>query len=774
MKNKIVVYLAILLISLLAISSVNASEMDSNIDFNNDILVMDAGELSNENLENEIQMDDNFQNECFKSNDYEISVNSLNSDSKKLSSDTLENSISVNGDSFNDIQNAINSAQDNDIIILGNQRYSGNKPIDIIRPITIKSSTGQTILDGYNSSIIFNIYSSNVKLINLNFINGPYLSEIVDSEGDTESDWDDYEKISSAICFYEDYGFLSNCSFVNSSVYWAGAARNGTLSNCSFVNSSVYWAGSWGTLEKSKFFDTDSDSNHLVFWEGSSGKLSNCSFINCFSWSDNKNVLWSSHEGIISDCTFKNCSSSSGGGAIYLVSDSPSISNSKFINCDSSSSGGAIYWHQNAFYGTISKCSFVNCSSEKAGGAIYSDCYGNSAFYPKNIINCVFNNCLAEKYGGAIYSYDFSGQIKNNNFTNCYADSSGGAIFIEKYNSGYGNSNISVTGSIFKNCSSKNSGGAIYIYSQRSVFLTNDNFLKCKCDYYGGAIYLFVENLQAVGSNVSSFISKITVNDSSSKDGGAIYLSGNKSIVNNCIFYKNYASEFGGAIYYEATEGYINGSYFVKNTAGINDDIYGFVTKNKNTYGHFPSSLKITQSGSCYKNKTLTITLKDTIFNKPIVNQKLTIKFSNGKSVTVTTNSKGVASYKIPYNVGTYTATVSGTNSIYSISTTKSTVKITKIQTTIKAPKVTYKYKKSKYFSVTVKNKATKKVVKSLKVKVKVYTGKKYKTYTIKTNSKGIAKLNTKTLAKGTHKVVISSGNSNYAISAKSTIVIKK
>ena len=80
-----------------------------------------------------------------------------------------------------------------------------------------------------------------------------------------------------------------------------------------------------------------------------------------------------------------------------------------------------------------------------------------------------------------------------------------------------------------------------------------------------------------------------------------------------------------------------------------------------------------------------------------------------------------------------------------------------------------------KYFKVTVKNTKTKKVIKGVKVKIKVYTGKKYKTYTVKTNSKGIANLNVKSLKVGSHKVVVSSAN-KYCVAktAKSTIKITK
>jgi hypothetical protein len=74
---------------------------------------------------------------------------------------------------------------------------------------------------------------------------------------------------------------------------------------------------------------------------------------------------------------------------------------------------------------------------------------------------------------------------------------------------------------------------------------------------------------------------------------------------------------------------------------------------------------------------------------------------------------------------------------------------------------------------VTVKDRATKKAVSNVKIKIKVYTGKKYLTKTVKTNSKGIAKFNTKSLKVGSHNVVISSANGNYKISAKSKITIR-
>lgn len=176
--------------------------------------------------------------------------------------------------------------------------------------------------------------------------------------------------------------------------------------------------------------------------------------------------------------------------------------------------------------------------------------------------------------------------------------------------------------------------------------------------------------------------------------------------------------------------------------------------------------------------KAFTVTVLDANKN-PVKGLKLTLKVYTGKTYKnyyATTNAKGVASFASASKlaIGSHKVEITSSQKGYVVKKTSSTIKVAKAKTTVTAPKVTSKVKKSKYFKVTVKNKASKKVVKSIKVKVKVYTGKKFKTYTLKTNAKGVAQLNVKSLKVGTHKVVISSGNSKYIISKKSSIVIKK
>lgn len=107
-------------------------------------------------------------------------------------------------------------------------------------------------------------------------------------------------------------------------------------------------------------------------------------------------------------------------------------------------------------------------------------------------------------------------------------------------------------------------------------------------------------------------------------------------------------------------------------------------------------------------------------------------------------------------------------------STNEKTVKTAaKISTKVSVDQVANEYKKSKYFKVKVKDKKGI-AVKNVKIKLKIYTGSKYKSYIIKTNSKGIAKFNTKSLKLGNHKVVISSANAKYKISKSSKIFIGK
>ena len=180
------------------------------------------------------------------------------------------------------------------------------------------------------------------------------------------------------------------------------------------------------------------------------------------------------------------------------------------------------------------------------------------------------------------------------------------------------------------------------------------------------------------------------------------------------------------------------------------------------------------------QGKTFTVKLTNTKNSKAIYGAKVNIRVfvssTRYYNYVGQTGADGKLKLTIDLKPGTYKVQVlPGESKNYTAKKISSKIVVKKAPTKLTPKKLTAKKGASKYFKVTVKNTKTKKIIKGVKVKVKVYTGKSYKTYTIKTNSKGIAKLNVKSLKVGTHKVVVTSAN-KYCVakSAKSSIKITK
>lgn len=178
------------------------------------------------------------------------------------------------------------------------------------------------------------------------------------------------------------------------------------------------------------------------------------------------------------------------------------------------------------------------------------------------------------------------------------------------------------------------------------------------------------------------------------------------------------------------------------------------------------ASAKFTSSSvsTYYKSgKIFQIKLTNTKNKKAVYGAKMNIKVFISKNkyynYTGTTDANGLVKFKISYKPGSYKVVVSSCDKGYSASAITRTIKVSK--SPIKMAPTSLKVKKGTYFKVKVTSTKTKKVLSSVKVKVKVYTGKKYKTYTIKTNSKGIASLKI-SQSVGKHKVVLSPGSPTY------------
>lgn len=179
--------------------------------------------------------------------------------------------------------------------------------------------------------------------------------------------------------------------------------------------------------------------------------------------------------------------------------------------------------------------------------------------------------------------------------------------------------------------------------------------------------------------------------------------------------------------------------------------------------------------------KYFTLKVTNTKNNKPIYAAKVNIKLFISKNRYYNYNGNTGMNGELRLSVdnlkpGTYKVVIAGAdNKNFAAKEITSKIIIKKAPAKFTPKKITAKKGAKKYFKVTVKNKKTKKVIPGVKIKVKVYTGKKAKSYTVKTNSKGIAKLSTAKLKVGKHKVVITSANKYVtAKKAKSTIKIKK
>lgn len=183
-----------------------------------------------------------------------------------------------------------------------------------------------------------------------------------------------------------------------------------------------------------------------------------------------------------------------------------------------------------------------------------------------------------------------------------------------------------------------------------------------------------------------------------------------------------------------------------------------------------PVKLKTTyNSGKTFNVKV--VSYYDRSFPLDDVKLKLRVYSKHSyKDYYAYTNYYGIAKFKVSnLALGYHKAVLSAKDSYTSAKKVTSSIKINKAKTKVYAPKVKTKYKKSKKFKIRIKDKATRKPVKRVKISVKVG----YKHYTLKTNYKGMASFNTKYLSPGTYKVTIKSKNSKYKIFKTSRIIVK-
>lgn len=220
--------------------------------------------------------------------------------------DTLSTTHTVYGNTFDDIQIAIDNAQEGDTIELSGNYIGNGSEIRIDKSLNIQGN-GNAILDANKKSSVFCISSEKTtNIINLFIFNS----------NDT-----------AVYSFKPDSLVCLNCTFINNVGRYGGALKFGTAVNCNFISNSVSSNG--GAMHD--------------------GNAVNCTFINNYAGYNGGAIF----HGNAVNCTFINNSVWNCGGGIAFGD----AENCNFVN-NTADRGGAIA------FGDALRCRFINNSDE--------------------------------------------------------------------------------------------------------------------------------------------------------------------------------------------------------------------------------------------------------------------------------------------------------------------------------------------------------------------------------------------------------------------------
>ena len=316
MKYKKTIILLALVVFLLSIAGVSASEIDNTIASENANTI----ELSTDNdiIEDNLQTSE--ENEALASTDYDEAI--AQTDTEVLGADSA---------TYSDLANEINQPGN---IKLKHKNYTFN---DGAKFIIISES--DKVIDGdgavidMNGSTIraFTVTASGVTIKNLTIKNANY-----DGQG--------------------------------GAIYFSVSATSGTVTNCNFAGNTVDYNGgavyfsSTGNVSNCNFADNTASGDGGAVYFLNTGSVSNCNF------ADNKatgdyicgGAVYFNREGTVTNCNFAGNTADYGGGAVYFLGTG-NLSNCNFAD-NSASHGGAIY--SLGWFTTADTCIFKRNSGD--------------------------------------------------------------------------------------------------------------------------------------------------------------------------------------------------------------------------------------------------------------------------------------------------------------------------------------------------------------------------------------------------------------------------
>ena len=569
--------LILIILSLLTISSVSASEMAN--DTTSDLILSENNKI-------------------------------LTSNSDGTFTDLASEIASATGE-LNLTRNYVYSDDDSDYVA----------GINITQQLTINGNG--FIIDGSHQARAFNIGAPSVMLTDISFVNcytwfehGGAILWKADSGtlvnctffNNTATKDGGFQAVNGgAVYYYGDYFTVDNCNFINNSAHTYGGALlfNGdwnNVTNCSFSGNNVgyngaaiYLMGENSKLAGSRFYDNKANNGGALYLLSENCYLANCSFVGNNASGYGGAVYWGSTGGTLIGCNFSHNNVSAGeGGAVYWRYNNGYLANCSFADNYALNDGGAVS-------GYADNCKLVYCNfsgnSAKRGGAV--------SWTGDNFIldNCVFTSNYAVNNGGAVFMTRYDGVLSNCNFTDNKADKNGGAVYSEAQRSHIVNctfssniaaasggalrvsgTNNTLTDSSFFNNNADDgdgSGGAVDWQLSDNGYMDNC-FFTGNVAYTGGAVNWDAFNGTLTNCNFSYNVAvrggavclqkdaDILINcsfaDNEAKYGGAVMWYGVNGTLANCNFSDN-AAEKGGAVYWSEANGKLVGCSFNGNNA---------------------------------------------------------------------------------------------------------------------------------------------------------------------------------------------------------------
>ena len=440
------------------------------------------------------------------------------------------------------------------------------------------------------------------------------------------------------------------------------------------------------------------------------------------------------------------------------------LSNIKFIG-GTFLWGGAVTWEGDN--GTIKNCEFIDntvIGENAIGGALLI--LGDNC----KVENSIFTNNHAFKHGGAILWEGNNGRI-----TNC------------EFNDNIANGEES-------------HGGAITLYGDNCI-VDYCKFINNHCTDYGGAISVLQQDITIKSCEFYNNSVTNKKDENKTQGGGAIFSADSDGLlVDNCTFIGNKALKGNGGAISLYLNNTVQNSFFEDNLAQSGNDLmYSCPNVISN---HFVLAYDEKISDAINGIPYSELLRLGNILERTKVNSNVTFtpglifKYGSSGSIYVTVEGGKIERENI--NVINHTeAKISYSNDIITISNLNVGNYVLRVTTTpdenhtsvdgdlnftvekataiISASKLTVALKSSGVWTIKLVDSSNNKPIANLKLTLKVYTGKKYKTVTVKTNSKGIASYKTKDLAAGTHKIEVRGTHGGYEFNTlKSSITVVK